>query len=93
MGIVLDRESEQEPLESNPRAEVVTLIAEPDSAAGQRAWRTVFARRVAGPEDRVEGSDLLAAIRLSGITRSPSSRSTRSSINWRITVSGSSPCC
>ena len=53
-------------LESNPRAEVVTLIAEPDSAAGQRAWRTVFARRVAGPEDRVEGSDLLAAIRLSG---------------------------
>lgn len=51
-------------VESNPRSEVTTMIIEPDSAAGPDAWRTVFARRDSGPEDRVEGADLLAALRL-----------------------------
>jgi hypothetical protein len=52
-------------IESSPRAQVVTLIAEPDRSSGADAWRTVFARRAAGPEDQVEGADLLAALRLS----------------------------
>jgi hypothetical protein len=52
-------------VESNPRAQAIALIAEPDpSAPGQ--WRTVFWERVAGPEDRVEGMDLLAAFQLRG---------------------------
>lgn len=50
-------------VESNPRVQAVMLIAEPDrSAAGE--WRTAFWERVAGPEDRVEGMDLLAAFLL-----------------------------
>jgi len=51
-------------VESNPRSEVTTIIIELDRAAGQDEWRTVFARRDSGPEDRVEGTDLLAALRL-----------------------------
>ena len=51
-------------VESNPRAEVTTILMEPDTAAGTDAWRPGFARRDAGPEDRVEGTDLLAAVRL-----------------------------
>jgi hypothetical protein len=51
-------------VESNPRSEVVTIIAEPDSAPDATAWNAVFVRRDAGPEDRIEGSDLLAALRL-----------------------------
>lgn len=53
-------------VESDPRAEVTTIIVELDPAAGAAAWRTGFAQRVAGPEDRVEGADLLAAFRLHG---------------------------
>lgn len=51
-------------VESNPRVEAITLIAEPDPSAGPAGWRTAFVERVAGPEDRVEGMDLLAAFRL-----------------------------
>jgi hypothetical protein len=51
-------------IESNPRSEIVSIIAEPDPAAGSAGWRIVFARRDSGPEDRVEGADLLAALRL-----------------------------
>lgn len=51
-------------VESNPRSEVTTIIIEPDSTAGPGSWRTAFARRDSGPEDRVEGTDLLAALRL-----------------------------
>jgi hypothetical protein len=52
-------------VESNPRAQAVTLIAEPDpTVTGQ--WRTAFWERVAGPEDRVEGMDLLAAFVIHG---------------------------
>jgi hypothetical protein len=51
-------------IESNPRSEVTTIIIEPDPATGPDAWRTAFARRDSGPEDRVEGTDLLAAFRL-----------------------------
>lgn len=54
--------------ESNPRAEIVTLVAEPESASQTAAWRTVFFRRDAGLEDRVEGADLLAALLLRGTT-------------------------
>lgn len=53
-------------VESNPRAQAITLIAEPDPSAGAGAWRTGFWERVAGPEDRVEGMDLLAAFQLRG---------------------------
>jgi hypothetical protein len=51
-------------VESNPRAEATTLIAEPDSSAGAGQWRTAYSERSAGPEDRVEGMDLLAAFAL-----------------------------
>ena len=53
-------------VESNPRTEAVTIILEPDPANPAAMWRTVFSRRDAGPEDRVEGADLLAALRLTG---------------------------
>jgi len=55
-------------VESNPRAQAITLIAEPDSSSGAGRWRTVYWERVAGPEDRVEGMDLLAALRLHDAT-------------------------
>jgi hypothetical protein len=55
-------------VESNPRTEAVTIILEPDPANPATAWRTGFSRRDAGPEDRVEGADLLAALRLKGGT-------------------------
>ena len=53
-------------VESDPRAQAITLIAEPDPSAGAGQWRTVFSERVAGAEDRVEGTDLLAAFQLHG---------------------------
>ncbi len=52
-------------VESNPRAQVVTIIAEPDpSSVG--AWKMDYVHQDAGPEDRVEGADLLAAVLLHG---------------------------
>ena len=51
-------------VESNPRAEAITLIAEPDSSSAAGQWRTAYSERSAGPEDRVEGMDLLAAFEL-----------------------------
>jgi hypothetical protein len=53
-------------VESNPRAQAVTLIAEPDSSAGPGRWRMAFWERAAGPEDRIEGTDLLAAFQVRG---------------------------
>jgi hypothetical protein len=53
-------------VESNPRVQAVTLIAEPDPSAGAGQWRTAFSERTAGPEDRIEGMDLLAAFLLHG---------------------------
>lgn len=53
-------------LESNPRSEARTLIAEADPSKGEVAWRTGFSEHVAGPEDRVERMDLLAAFRVRG---------------------------
>jgi len=53
-------------VESNPRAQAVTLIAEPDPSSGAGQWKTVFTERSAGPEDRVEGMDLLAAFQVRG---------------------------
>jgi hypothetical protein len=53
-------------VESNPRAQAVTLIAEPDGAQSAAQWRTAYWESVAGPEDRVEGMDLLAAFQLHG---------------------------
>jgi hypothetical protein len=44
------------------------LIAEPDPSLGAGRWRTAYWERVAGPEDRVEGMDFLAAFRLHGTT-------------------------
>lgn len=55
-------------VESNPRAQAIMLIAEPDPSLGAGHWRTAYWERVAGPEDRVEGMDLLAAFRLHGVT-------------------------
>jgi hypothetical protein len=51
-------------IESNPSAESTTLIAEPDSSAGAGELRTAYWERESGPEDRVEGADLLAAFQL-----------------------------
>lgn len=48
-------------VESNPRAQLTVLIAETDSTAGLNNWRLGYTRRDAGPEDRAEGTDLLAA--------------------------------
>ena len=53
-------------VESNPRAQAVTLIAEPDGSQSGAQWRTAYWESVAGPEDRVEGMDLLAAFQLHG---------------------------
>ena len=53
-------------VESNPRAQVVTIVAEPDPS-NVGAWKVDYLHRNAGPEDRVEGSDLLAAILLHGV--------------------------
>jgi len=51
-------------VESNPRAQLTVLIAESDSTGGTVSWRLGYVRRDAGPEDRVEGTDLLAALTL-----------------------------
>jgi hypothetical protein len=51
-------------VESNPRAQSIALIAEPNPSSGPDEWRTVYFERVAGAEDRVEGMDLLAALQL-----------------------------
>jgi hypothetical protein len=51
-------------MESNPSAESTTLIAEPDSSSGSGELRTAYWDRESGPEDRVEGADLLAAFQL-----------------------------
>jgi hypothetical protein len=53
-------------VESNPRTEVTTIIVEHAPAWGAEDWRTGYVQRSAGPEDRVEGADLLAAFRLQG---------------------------
>jgi hypothetical protein len=53
-------------VESNPRVQAITLIAEPDPSSSAGQWRTAFSERVAGPEDRVEGMDLLAAFQVHG---------------------------
>ena len=55
-------------VESNPRAQAVTMIAEPDPSSGSGQWRMAYWERVAGAEDRVEGMDLLAALQLHGAT-------------------------
>jgi hypothetical protein len=49
-------------VESNPRAQLTVLIAESDSTGGAGSWRLGFSRRDDGPEDRAEGTDLLAAL-------------------------------
>jgi hypothetical protein len=51
-------------VESNPRTEAITIIAEQDSSSSPGQWRTAFFERVTGPEDRMEGMDLLAAFQI-----------------------------
>ena len=51
-------------VESNPRSEAVLLMAEWSRAAPPQL-RTAFARRTSGPEDQIEGTDVLAALHLS----------------------------
>jgi hypothetical protein len=53
-------------VESNPRAQAVTLIAEPEASPPAGQWHTVYWDSVIGAEDRVEGMDLLAAFQLHG---------------------------
>ena len=53
-------------VESNPRAQVVTLVAEPDPG-NVGAWKVDYLHRNSGPEDRVETTDLLAAVLLHGV--------------------------
>lgn len=52
--------------ESNPRLEILTMIAEPDPPS-RDAWRIAWSRRESGPEDRVVGADVLAALTLRGV--------------------------
>lgn len=51
--------------ESNPRLELLTMIAEPDPLS-RDALRIAWSRRESGPEDKVVGADLLAALTLRG---------------------------
>ena len=51
-------------VESNPRAEMVLMVAEPDLSSATRGWQAFWMRRNAGPEERIEGADLLAALQL-----------------------------
>ena len=51
-------------VESNPRVEIVTIVAESNLATENGEWRTAFVQKDAGPEDRVAGPDLLAVLRL-----------------------------
>jgi hypothetical protein len=51
--------------ESNPRLELLTMIAEPDGTT-RDALRIAWSRRESGPEDKVVGADLLAALMLRG---------------------------
>lgn len=51
-------------VESNPSLEITTVIMEESPEPGGNEWRTGFAHRAAGPEDRVVGADLLAVFRL-----------------------------
>jgi len=51
-------------VESNPRVEIVTIVAESNLATDNGEWRTAYLRKDAGPEDRVAGPDLLAVLRL-----------------------------
>jgi hypothetical protein len=53
-------------LESNPRAQAIALLAEPEPASSPVQWHTAFWEVVSGPEDRMEGMDLLAALQLHG---------------------------
>ena len=53
-------------VESNPRAQIVTIVAEPDPD-NVGAWKVDYLHRNTGPEDRVEGTDLLAAVLLHGV--------------------------
>ena len=53
-------------VESNPRAQAVTLIAEPEGSQPAGQWHTAYWESITGPEDRVEGMDLLAAFQLHG---------------------------
>ncbi len=51
--------------ESNPRLELLTMIAEPEPGS-RDAMRIVWSRRESGPEEKVVGADLLAALTLRG---------------------------
>jgi len=53
-------------VESNPRAQAIILIAEPEPASNPVQWRTAFWEMVAGPEDRMACIYLLAALQLHG---------------------------
>jgi hypothetical protein len=48
--------------EANPREEHILLVAEHDSATGKPV--AAYFERVSGPEDAVESSEVLAAVRL-----------------------------
>jgi len=54
-------------LEANPLEEHTLLIAErASSARGGGQWKLVYTERVAGVEERIETTDLLAALRFGG---------------------------
>ena len=53
-------------LEANPLEEHTLMIAEKLSGDPKEEWKTVYTERAAGVEERIETTDLLAAIRLSG---------------------------
>ncbi len=57
-------------VESNPRAQAITLIAEPDPAAGPGQWRTAFARRTGRPGRSSRSDGLPCSPRFSFAARS-----------------------
>ena len=56
-------------LEANPLEEHTFLIAEKPAGGSGGQWKTVYTERAAGVEERIETTDLLAAISLSAVER------------------------
>jgi hypothetical protein len=54
------------PVEADPRAEFVVVIAERNAGRPRGGWAVAYVDRTAGAEDVVETPDLLAAVRMHG---------------------------
>ncbi|MBC7792051.1 MAG: hypothetical protein H7Z74_19060 [Anaerolineae bacterium] len=54
-------------LEANPLEEHILMIAERSAADPKGQWKTVYTERASGVEERIETTDLLAAIGFTGV--------------------------